>query len=137
MPARRASCNPSRLVKSGASNFGAMATTNSPAPGVSAPSMNEGASSDQFAPVSPRRGLPPSARYSPRAIRRSQQRASHRRTGIGRFDAVVVDRPTLGQFFSVFRALSDSDEGRGAARLIDHQRRSVFDRRGEGSGLVQ
>ena len=53
MSASRASWRSSRPAKSGASNFGAMATTNSPAPGVSAPLTNEGASSDQFAPVRP------------------------------------------------------------------------------------
>ena len=50
---------------------------------------------------------------------------------IRRLEAVFVDRPTRGQFLPAFRALSDVDEGRGAARLIDRQRRSVFDRRGE------
>ena len=113
-----------------------MAITRRPAPGERFPEVNEGASSAQFAPVSPAAMTSTiSAILAPRAPPKAS--SAPRSAACGS----VVGSPSAStaqpsrQRLAAFGIMSELDEGGRARRLVDEQRRPFVERRGEGDRI--
>ena len=130
-PDSRSSCAASRASKPGSISRGASAITVMPVPGLCDPGEGRRVERPVGAVDAGREHLDHQRDVGAAVAAEGEQRALH--GGSGRWSACPRrPAPSPRGCLPAFGGVADVDEGGGARRLVDDQRRAAGDRRGEG-----